>query len=309
MEADGQSDTSDCRRSDKKDMIIDKLAHKIKQTGNPSVIGLDTALSYLPHSERITSAADAKHAIIDFNAAIIEKIKNIVPAVKVQIAYYEAMGLAGLEAFSETLRLAKRSGMIVIADAKRNDIGETASQYANAFFGAGDFDSDFLTVNGYLGRDGIDPFLGNPEKGIFVLVKTSNKSGGELQDIKTENGETVYERMAQLTSEWGKSSIGKCGYSNVGAVVGATYPEQASALRKLMPHTFFLVPGYGAQGGGASGAVAGFDAQGGGGIVNSSRGIICAYKSEKYKGMDFAAAAYAASVDMAEDLSSALNKR
>lgn len=287
-------------------MIIDKLTEKIKWTNNPSVIGLDTALSYIPGCESIGS--DIKNAVIDFNGGIIDRIKSIVPAVKVQIAYYEAMGLAGLEAFAETLKMARGAGLIVIADAKRNDIGETAAQYAQAFFGGGDFDSDFLTVNGYLGSDGIAPFLGNPEKGIFTLVKTSNKSGGELQDVMTDGG-AVYERMAELTREWGKSSIGRCGYSNVGAVVGATYPGQAAALRKMMPHTFFLVPGYGAQGGGAAGAVAGADSAGGGVIVNSSRGIICAYKSEKYKGMSVPDAAYAAASDMAEDLSKALANR
>ena len=289
-------------------MIIDKLIQKIKITGNPSVVGLDTAIEYISGYEKINSAEQAKDEIFNFNARIIDKIKNIVPAVKVQIAYYEAMGLSGMEVFAATLEYARKSGMIVIADAKRNDIGETASQYSRAFFGGGDFDCDFLTVNGYLGSDGINPFLGNEDKGIFVLVKTSNKSGGELQDVSTEGG-TVYEKMAGLVSKWGEGSIGGSGYSNVGAVVGATYPEQAVALRKLMPHTLFLVPGYGAQGGGAAGAVAGFDENGLGGIVNSSRGIICAYKSEKYKGMNFADAAYAASIDMAEDLVSALRTK
>ena len=230
------------------------------------------------------------------------------PAVKVQIAYYEAMGVAGMRAFADTCEAARDAGMIVIADAKRNDIGATAGQYAEAFFGKA-FYCDMLTVNGYLGTDGIAPFLAKKDKGIFVLVKTSNPSGGELQDMKLENGLTVYERMAQLTDEWGRDSIGKSGYSDVGAVVGATYPKQAAALRAMLPHTFFLVPGYGAQGGGADGAVAGFDEKGGGGIVNSSRGIICAYKQEKYKGMKFDEAAYAACVDMREDLTSALARR
>ncbi len=290
-------------------MIIDELFRKIAETGNPSVVGLDTAAEYLPDYERLKGDKQATaSAIFDFNAAIIEKIKNIVPAVKVQIAYYEALGVSGMEVFAKTVKLAKSEGMIVIADAKRNDIGATAKQYAQAFFG-GEFDSDFLTVNGYLGTDGIKPFLGNDGKGIFALVKTSNPSGGELQDMRLENGKTVYEQMAALVDGWGKDSIGECGYSNVGAVVGATYPEQASELRKLMPHTFFLVPGYGAQGGGADGAVAGFDGNGNGGIVNSSRGIICAYKQEKYKGMDFASAAYAAAADMREDLTGALRRR
>ncbi len=289
--------------------MIDRLCERIKETGNPTVVGLDTAASYLPRRAELSDDFESlAAAVTDFNRAIIERIREIVPAVKVQIAYYEAMGVAGMRAFADTCEAARDAGMIVIADAKRNDIGATAGQYAEAFFGKA-FYCDMLTVNGYLGTDGIAPFLAKKDKGIFVLVKTSNPSGGELQDMKLENGLTVYERMAQLTDEWGRDSIGKSGYSDVGAVVGATYPKQAAALRAMLPHTFFLVPGYGAQGGGADGAVAGFDEKGGGGIVNSSRGIICAYKQEKYKGMKFDEAAYAACVDMREDLVAALARR
>ena len=289
--------------------MIDRLCERIKETGNPTVVGLDTAASYLPHRDELSDDFESLAAAVsDFNRAIIERIRKIVPAVKVQIAYYEAMGVAGMRAFADTCEAARDAGMIVIADAKRNDIGATAGQYAEAFFGKA-FYCDMLTVNGYLGTDGIAPFLAKKDKGIFVLVKTSNPSGGELKDMKLDNGMTVYERMAQLTDEWGRDSIGKSGYSDVGAVVGATYPKQAAALRAMLPHTFFLVPGYGAQGGGADGAVAGFDEKGGGGIVNSSRGIICAYKQEKYKGMKFDEAAYAACVDMREDLTSALARR
>ena len=289
--------------------MIDRLCERIKETGNPTVVGLDTAVSYLPRRAELSDDFESlASAATDFNRAIIERIRKIVPAVKVQIAYYEAMGVAGMRAFADTCEAARDAGMIVIADAKRNDIGATAGQYAEAFFGKA-FYCDMLTVNGYLGTDGIAPFLAKKDKGIFVLVKTSNPSGGELQDMKLENGLTVYERMAQLTDEWGRDSIGKSGYSDVGAVVGATYPKQAAALRAMLPHTFFLVPGYGAQGGGADGAVAGFDEKGGGGIVNSSRGIICAYKQEKYKGMKVDEAAYAACVDMREDLTSALARR
>ena len=289
--------------------MIDRLCERIKETGNPTVVGLDTAASYLPRRAELSDDFESlASAVTDFNRAIIERIREIVPAVKVQIAYYEAMGVAGMRTFADTCEAARDAGMIVIADAKRNDIGATAGQYAEAFFGKA-FYCDMLTVNGYLGTDGIAPFLAKKDKGIFVLVKTSNPSGGELQDMKLENGLTVYERMAQLTDEWGRDSIGKSGYSDVGAVVGATYPKQAAALRAMLPHTFFLVPGYGAQGGGADGAVAGFDEKGGGGIVNSSRGIICAYKQEKYKGMTPADAAYAAAVDMREDLAGALARR
>lgn len=292
-------------------MITDKLVEKIKVTGNPSVVGLDTAAEYLPDYEKYRhDTRSLASAVLAFNAALIDKIAPIVPAVKVQIAYYEAMGVPGMETFARTLELARSAGMIVIADAKRNDIGATASRYAQAFFGGGDFDCDFLTVNGYLGTDGIKPFVdAGDDKGVFALVKTSNPSGVELQDMKLENGKTVYMQMAELVEKWGANNVGVSGYSRVGAVVGATYPEQARELRAAMPHTFFLVPGYGAQGGGADGAVAGFDARGCGGIVNSSRGIICAYKQEKYKGMTPADAAYAAAVDMREDLAGALARR
>ena len=292
-------------------MITDKLVEKIKVTGNPSVVGLDTAAEYLPDYEKYRhDTRSLASAVLAFNAALIDKIAPIVPAVKVQIAYYEAMGVPGMETFARTLELARSAGMIVIADAKRNDIGATANRYAQAFFGGGDFDCDFLTVNGYLGTDGIKPFVdAGDDKGVFALVKTSNPSGVELQDMKLENGKTVYMQMAELVEKWGADNVGVSGFSRVGAVVGATYPEQARELRAAMPHTFFLVPGYGAQGGGADGAVAGFDSRGCGGIVNSSRGIICAYKQEKYKGMTPADAAYAAAVDMREDLAGALARR
>ena len=290
-------------------MIIDKLCEKIKETGNPSVIGLDTAADYLPDYEKYKDRYALAEGVTEFNLRIIDRIKSVVPAVKVQIAYYEAMGLPGMKSFADTCKAAHDAGMIVIADAKRNDIGATAKQYAEAFFGGGDFYCDFLTVNGYLGTDGISPFMKSGDKGIFVLVKTSNPSGVELQDMKLAGGNAVYEQMAELVGKWGESCVGENGMSNVGAVVGATYPEQAVRLREMLPHTFFLVPGYGAQGGGADGAVAGFDAAGGGGIVNSSRGIICAYKQEKYKGMSFDEAAYAACVDMREDLAAALARK
>ena len=261
--------------------------------------------------------AGAAKAVLAFNKEIIDSICDIVPCVKVQIAYYEMYGLEGMRTFSETLKYASEKGMLVMTDAKRNDIGATAECYAKAYLGetaVGDkaytaFDSDFLTVNGYLGSDGIKPFLGwmqKRDKGIFVLVKTSNKSSGELQDLKLENGKTVYEYMGSLVEEWGKDSIGKYGYSAVGAVVGATHPQQAHILRGEMPHTFFLIPGYGAQGGTADDLKVCFDKDGLGGIVNSSRGILCAYKQEKYKGLSFSAAARQACIDMKNDLNRAI---
>lgn len=300
-------------------MIVDKLIDKIKEYDNPTVAGIDTSFDYLPEDMRtgVKDFKGAAEAILAFNKKIIDNICDIVPCVKVQIAYYEMYGIEGMCAFTETLRYASEKGMFVMTDAKRNDIGATAECYAKAYLGetqVGEssytaFDSDFLTVNGYLGSDGIKPFLNwmdKRDKGIFVLVKTSNKSSGELQDLKLENGKTVYEYIGSLVEEWGKGSIGKYGYSAVGAVVGATHPAQAEILRREMPHTFFLIPGYGAQGGKADDLKVCFGEDGLGGIVNSSRGILCAYKQEKYAGMTFDAAARQACVDMKNDLNRAI---
>ncbi len=300
-------------------MIVDTLIEKIAEKDNPTVVGLDTSFDYLPDGMRagVSDAAGAARAVLAFNKKVVDAVADVVPAVKVQIAYYEMYGVEGLRAFSETLRYAKEKGLLVITDAKRNDIGATAECYAKAFLGETAigaesmraFDSDFLTVNGYLGSDGIRPFLNRcvqGEKGIFVLVKTSNKSSGELQDRKLENGKTVYEYMGQLVEEWGSECIGACGYSCVGAVVGATHPAQAEILRREMPHTFFLIPGYGAQGGTAADLKVCFKADGTGGIVNSSRGILCAYKNERYKGLAFDEAARAACLAMKEDLNAAI---
>lgn len=301
-------------------MIIDTLIDKIREYDNPTVAGLDTSFDYLPESMKagVKDFAGAAEAVLAFNKKIVDSICDIVPCVKVQIAYYEMYGLEGMHTFAETVKYASKKGMLVMTDAKRNDIGATAECYAKAYLGqtlvGGEeyaaFDSDFLTVNGYLGSDGIKPFLGwmqKRDKGIFVLVKTSNKSSGELQDLKLENGKTVYEYMGGLVEEWGKDCIGKYGYSAVGAVVGATHPQQAQILRREMPHTFFLIPGYGAQGGTADDLKVCFDKDGLGGIVNSSRGILCAYKQEKYAGLSFDAAARQACIDMKNDLNRAIN--
>lgn len=300
-------------------MIVDRLIEKIEQMKNPTAVGLDTSFDYLPDEMRagICDLRGAADAIVAFNKAIVDRVADIVPCVKVQIAYYEMYGVDGLRAFAETVKYAKEKGLIVIADAKRNDIGATAECYAKTFLGetaVGDakfhaFDADFLTVNAYLGSDGIKPFLGwmeKRDKGIFALVKTSNCSSGELQDLKLENGKTVYEYMGSLVEEWGKDSIGKYGYSAVGAVVGATHPVQAEILRREMPHTFFLIPGYGAQGGTAEDLKVCFDKDGRGGVVNSSRGILCAYRKEAYAGLRFDEAARKACLDMKEDLNGAI---
>ncbi len=301
--------------------MIDKLINRIIAMQNPTCVGLDTAFEYLPDKMRedLATFEGASEVITEFNMNIIDKVCDIVPAIKVQAAYYEKYGYEGLKAFGYTINYAKGRGMIVIADCKRNDIGSTAECYATAYLGSTAinekliraFPADMLTVNGYLGTDGIAPFVqacASGDKGIFVLVKTSNPSSGEIQDIKLENGLTVYEHMGDLVGGWGKQLIGKYGYSEVGAVVGATYPEQGASLRKRLPNTFFLIPGYGAQGATAQMLKGCFDSRGLGGIVNSSRGILCAYRNHRYSGMNYYNAARAACIDMRDDLRKAIGK-
>ncbi len=292
-------------------MIFDRLIRKIIETQNPTCVGLDTSFSYLPEEMRagkVTPAQKAE-AVFSFNRGIIDSVFDIVPAVKVQIAYYEALGAAGLACFEKTCAYARNKGLFVIVDAKRNDIGATAAQYANAFFSEGaPFECDLLTVNGYLGTDGIAPFIDlcrENGKGIFVLVKTSNPSSGELQNLRLTDGRTVYECMGDAVEKWGEGMVGTYGYSCAGAVVGATYPEEAKVLRERLPHTFFLVPGYGAQGANAEMLKNCFKKGGLGGIVNNSRGILCAYLK---RGGDYASAARAAALEMRADLKSVLGE-
>lgn len=301
--------------------MVDKLIEKIIELQNPTCVGLDTSFDYLPEDMKagVKTLEEAADKILEFNKNIVDKVCDIVPSVKVQIAYYEMYGAAGLNAFSETVKYAKSKGLIVIADCKRNDIGSTAGCYSKAYLGETEvngrkfnaFPADMLTVNGYLGTDGIAPFVSDIKahgKSIFVLVKNSNPSSGELQNLKLENGNYIYEQMGDLVAEWGADSIGEYGYSEVGAVVGATHPEEAKNLRNRLPHTFFLIPGYGAQGGSAEMLKVCFDKRGLGGVVNSSRGILCAYKNAKYAGLGYADAARAACGDMRKDLQDAIGK-
>ena len=244
------------------------------------------------------SPAEKADAILKFNKDLIDALCDIVPAVKPQAAYYELLGADGYRAFCETVKYAKSKGLYVISDGKRNDIGSTASAYSKGFFDC--IGTDALTVNAYLGFDGVEPFL-IEGKAIYILVKTSNRGSGQLQDLELTNGKKVYEHMGDLVAEWGEKSVGKYGYSDVGAVVGATYPEQLSALRERLPHTFFLVPGYGAQGGGAK-DVAGAFRNGLGAIVNSSRGIMCAYKKQGLPPEKFAEAARKEAIRMRDEI-------
>ncbi|MGN0605406.1 MAG: orotidine-5'-phosphate decarboxylase [Oscillospiraceae bacterium] len=305
-------------------MSFDRLIDKIKEMKNPTVVGLDPKLDYVPSfikdkyflqdGETLKSAAKA---IFKFNQAIIDEIYDIVPAIKPQAAYYEMYGYFGMKTLEKTIKYAKLKGMYVITDGKRNDIGATMEAYTTAHLGSvmvGEseiepFGADALTVNGYLGSDGINPLLkvcAERDKGIFVLVKTSNKSSGELQD-RLIDGTPIYCVMGDMCEQWGSEQIGKYGYSSVGAVVGATYPEQLAELRKRLPHTMFLVPGYGAQGGGAKGIAGAFDENGLGAIVNSSRAIMCAYKNEGCDESEFAKAARREAIRMREDITSYIN--
>ena len=304
--------------------IMDKLIDKIKETNNPTVIGLDPRYKMIPEyikNKYQKNLEGVAKAIVEFNKALIDATYDIIPAVKPQIAFYEMYGLEGMKAFEETCKYAKEKGMIVIADIKRGDIGTTAKAYSNAFLGKtkiGEqeeciYDVDFVTLNPYMGIDAIKPFIEDCEKynkGAFILVKTSNPSSGDLQDLKLENGEEVYTKVAKLVEEWGKNLIGEYGYSSISAVVGATYPKQLEDLRKVAPHTFFLIPGYGAQGGKAEDIALGFDENGIGGIVNSSRGLMCAYKSDlwkdKYAEEDFAEATRAEAIRMRDELNNAI---
>lgn len=313
-------------------MFIDLLIDRIKEFKNPTVAGLDPRLEYIPEfiKQKVfkthgNTELGAAEAILEFNRKIIDALYDVVPAVKPQLAYYEMYGLEGLRAFAETLKYAKSKGMLVIADGKRNDIGSTAEAYSSAYLGStvlegGEsrrmFEADALTVNPYLGIDGIKPFIDDCKsfgRGIFILVKTSNKSSGQLQDLLTSDGSHIYEVVARHVDEWGSELTGKHGYSSVGAVVGATYPEQAKALRKIMKKSYILVPGYGAQGGSAADAAASFNEDGLGAIINASRSIMCAYKADIWKNSytpeQFEMASRAEAIRMREDIVKVLESR
>lgn len=299
---------------------IDNLIDKIKEKNNPTVIGLDPRYEMIPKcitQKYAPTLEGASKAIIEFNKRLIDATYDIIPAVKPQIAFYEMLGIEGMKAFKETCEYAKQKGMLVIADIKRGDIGSTAEGYSNAFLGKTKigskeesiFDVEFVTLNPYMGIDSIKPFIEDCKKynkGIFVLIKTSNPSSGDIQDVKMENREELYTKVAKLVENWGEELRGEYGYSSVGGVVGATYPEQLESLRKIAPHTFFLIPGYGAQGGKANDIAKAFDGNGIGGIVNSSRGLMCAYKSElwkeKYSEDEFEKATRAEALRMKGDL-------
>ena len=305
--------------------MIQKLISGIQKTNAPIVVGLDPKLSFIP--ERITSKAYAEfgetlegagEAIWQFNKEIVDAVYDLIPAVKPQIAMYEQFGIPGLVAFKKTVDYCHQKGLIVIGDIKRGDIGSTSESYAIGHLGSiqvgnntySGFEEDFATVNPYLGSDGVKPFIhvcNKEDKGIFVLVKTSNPSSGEFQD-RVIDGRPLYELVGEQVEKWGAESM-EGDYSNVGAVVGATYPEMGKVLRDIMPHAFILVPGYGAQGGKGKNLVHFFNKDGLGAIVNSSRGIIAAWQSQQYSQFadgQVGDAARCAVTDMIKDISDAL---
>lgn len=301
--------------------MINRLVERIEQLDAPIVVGLDPMLDYVPeqliakaYGEMGENPEGIAEAIWQYNKGIVDAVYDIIPAVKPQIAMYEQFGIEGLKVFKKTVDYCKEKGLVVIGDVKRGDIGSTSAAYATGHLGRVSlggkdyrgFDEDFITVNPYLGSDGIKPFIDvckEENKGLFILVKTSNPSSGEFQD-QLVNGRPLYELVGRKVAEWGELHMGNS-YSYIGAVVGATYPEMGKVLRKLMPKTYILVPGYGAQGGKAEDLVHYFNQDGLGAIVNSSRGIIAAYKLkayEKYGSEAYADASRQAVIDMREDL-------
>ncbi|MCL1987114.1 MAG: orotidine-5'-phosphate decarboxylase [Firmicutes bacterium] len=308
-------------------MLIDKLISRIIDLDSPIVVGLDPRLDKMPQYlkdkvflVRGKTPESVARIFYRFNKAIIDNIYDIVPAVKPQIALYEQLGVAGIDCYIKTVSYAKSRGLLVIGDIKRGDIAATAEAYSRGHIGRltiedtihKAFDEDFITVNPYMGYDSVSPYLDDCQKygkGIFVLVKTSNKGSKDIQDLATADGLPIYRHVGNLVSEWGNGLIGEHGFSSVCAVVGATFPEEGAVLRQNMPHTFFLVPGYGAQGGTANDLKDMFNSDGLGIIVNSSRGITEAFHMEEYKSFgenNFAQAAREAVLDMRRDLLSVM---
>lgn len=309
--------------------VVDKLIENTIRTKNPSVIGLDPDIGKIPACYKVNAKSSnpfeaVANVIYEFNRDVIDTVADLVPAVKPQMAFYEKYGSYGVAAFEETVAYAKSKGLVVIEDAKRNDIGNTAGAYADGHLGCVELldgshtpsiDADFLTVTPFLGSESLYPFIEvckKNSKGIFVLVKTSNTSSGEIQDVVVSEGMTISQSIAKYVSEQADAFTGEHGYSSIGAVVGATYPEEAVSLRKLMPKSYFLVPGYGAQGGGAKDILPCFNEDGLGAIVNSSRGILYTHMTNEERAQcsrqEYLSNVKAATLQMQEDIYSVLKK-
>jgi orotidine-5'-phosphate decarboxylase len=297
--------------------FIDRLIEKIVEKNSRICVGLDPHLDLMPKSvlnpklrkNKENNQSKIAESIYNFNKEIIDSVKEYTAVVKPQMAFYENLGIDGMKALKNTIAYAKEKDLIVLLDGKRNDIGSTASAYAEAYLNESEYSADALTINPYLGEDGILPFLKNKSKGAFALLKTSNPSSGDLQDLILKDGQKVYEKLGKLLSDIGMNFKGDSGYSNLAAVVGATYPKELKEIRELIPSVFFLIPGYGAQGGGAEDIKSAFDDKGLGALVNSSRGINFAYQKEEFKDLgedNYAKAAGAAAEKMKNDINKVL---
>ncbi|MCI1944441.1 orotidine-5'-phosphate decarboxylase [Clostridium luticellarii] len=282
-------------------MIIDKLYDRVEEKGNVCV-GLDTALEYIPDNV-VKSCGSTGDAVFEFNRSIIDSTCDVAACYKVQIAYYEALGMEGIRAYSRTLKYIKSRDSIAIADIKRGDIAKTAEMYAKAHF-EGDFESDFITVNPYMGFDTIEPYIPyvtNRNKGLFVLIRTSNRGARDLQFLNTEKNKKLYHVVGEKINEMGKKYMGNCGYSAIGGVIGCTHQEEGSRLRSSLNTTFFLIPGYGAQGGTAE-DISIYLKDGNGGVVNSSRGILLAYRNEENGEENYGECARKQCIKMRDDI-------
>lgn len=300
---------------EKMKFFIDRLLEEIEEKNSRICVGLDPHLDLMPESVLDPKLLDnieknqqqIADAVYQFNSNIIDAVEEYTAVVKPQMAFYEKIGIPGLETLWKTIDYAKNKGLIILLDGKRNDIGSTASAYAQAYLSESKNSADSLTINPYLGSDGIIPFLENRSKGAFALLKTSNPSSGDLQDLLLEDGKKVYQKIGELLTKIGEDYLGRNGYSNLAAVVGATYPEELAEIRSDFPSLFFLIPGYGAQGGGAEDIKDGFDKKGRGAVVNSSRGINFAYRKDEFK--EFGEANYAeAAGKAAENMKSEINR-
>jgi len=297
--------------------FIDQLQQKIEEKDSRICVGLDPHLEMMPKNilaaELLEDIETNKKAIADsvlkFNQDLIDAVADMTAVVKPQMAFYEKLGVPGMECLWQTIASAERKGLLILLDGKRNDIGSTAKAYAEAYLEQKKIAADAVTINPYLGRDGVLPFLENKEKGAFALLRTSNPSAGDLQDLKLDDGRTVYQAVGDFLQDLGRDYLGECGYSNLAAVVGATYPKELKEIRSQLDSVFFLIPGFGAQGGGAADIKAGFDEDGRGAVVNSSRGINFAYRQEEYSyfgAENYAKAARAAAEKMKKEINDVL---